>query len=104
MFLLGVSRKQLGLTFLGETKQDFACVIGDICLEIEGVDRKVRTTPCLHVEQFIETISSTGMSSATDPLTCECRFPIFFFCTVSNLLVAFYFAQQTNYFPMDSSS
>ncbi|KAF8550669.1 hypothetical protein OG21DRAFT_383284 [Imleria badia] len=36
----GVTRKQLGLSFLGETKDNFASVVGDLCLEIEGVDRK----------------------------------------------------------------
>ena len=50
-FLLGVTRKQLGLTFLGETRQDLVSVIGDICLEIEGVDRKVRAI-------FLDEISS----------------------------------------------
>ncbi|KAF8124922.1 FAD binding domain-containing protein [Boletus edulis] len=35
-----ITRKQLGLAFLGETVQDFGCVVGDLCLEIEGVDRK----------------------------------------------------------------
>ncbi|KAI9572352.1 FAD binding domain-containing protein [Boletus coccyginus] len=36
----GVCRKQLGLTFLGETRQAFESVFGDICLEIEGLDRE----------------------------------------------------------------
>ncbi|KAH0827331.1 hypothetical protein J3R83DRAFT_3958 [Lanmaoa asiatica] len=36
----GVARKQLGLTFLGETKQEFASLVGDICLEVEGIDSK----------------------------------------------------------------
>ena len=45
-FLLGVTRKQLGLTFLGETKQDIASLVGDICLEIEGIDRNVCTISC----------------------------------------------------------
>ena len=46
-FLLGVTRKELGLTFLGETKHDFSSVVGEICVEIEGVDRKVLTIPCI---------------------------------------------------------
>ena len=41
--LPGVTRKQLGLSFLGETTQDFTSAIGDVCLEIEGLDRKVST-------------------------------------------------------------
>ncbi|KAF8547273.1 hypothetical protein OG21DRAFT_942537 [Imleria badia] len=36
-----VTRKQLGLSFLCETKPDFWSVVGDICLDIEGVDRKI---------------------------------------------------------------
>ncbi|KAG8213559.1 hypothetical protein J3R82DRAFT_10212 [Butyriboletus roseoflavus] len=36
----GLTRKELGLTFLGETRQDFSSVVGDICLEMEGIDRK----------------------------------------------------------------
>ncbi|KAG6378333.1 FAD-binding monooxygenase [Boletus reticuloceps] len=35
----GVTRKLLGLTFLGE---NYSCLIGDLCLEIEGVDRRHR--------------------------------------------------------------
>jgi len=36
----GVSRKQLGLTFLGETREDVGSVVGDICLDVKGVDRE----------------------------------------------------------------
>ena len=53
--LVGVTRKQLGLTFLGETKQEFSSVVGDICLEVEGLDRKVRAFSCLGGIQY-ETI------------------------------------------------
>ncbi|KAG9316190.1 hypothetical protein JVU11DRAFT_2214 [Chiua virens] len=35
----GITRKQLGLSFLGETRQDLVAVVGDICLENEGLDR-----------------------------------------------------------------
>ncbi|KIK98566.1 hypothetical protein PAXRUDRAFT_133959 [Paxillus rubicundulus Ve08.2h10] len=35
----GVARKQLGLTFLGETREDMHLVTGDICLEVKGLDR-----------------------------------------------------------------
>ncbi|KAF9230311.1 FAD binding domain-containing protein [Melanogaster broomeanus] len=35
----GVTRKQLGLTFLGETRDDFRAIIGDVRLEIKGLDR-----------------------------------------------------------------
>ncbi|KAF8693163.1 hypothetical protein AX14_002308 [Amanita brunnescens Koide BX004] len=34
-----VCRKQLGLTFLGETSE-ISSVVGDICLEIDGIDRE----------------------------------------------------------------
>ncbi|KAG9316191.1 hypothetical protein JVU11DRAFT_2216 [Chiua virens] len=40
--LAGVTRKQPGLSFLGETRQEFASVVGDICIEIEGLNRNVR--------------------------------------------------------------
>ncbi|KAG0703601.1 FAD binding domain-containing protein [Suillus ampliporus] len=35
----GVVRKQLGLTFLGETRDDFCIITGDICLKGVGLDR-----------------------------------------------------------------
>ncbi|KAF8707335.1 hypothetical protein AX14_013601 [Amanita brunnescens Koide BX004] len=35
----GVCRKQLGLTFLGETSE-MSSVVGDICLEVDGIDRE----------------------------------------------------------------
>ncbi|KAG2079204.1 hypothetical protein BDR04DRAFT_1112476 [Suillus decipiens] len=35
----GVTRKQLGLTFLGETRDDIRMVMGDICLKAAGLDR-----------------------------------------------------------------
>ncbi|KIK17625.1 hypothetical protein PISMIDRAFT_214758 [Pisolithus microcarpus 441] len=35
----GVTRKQLGLTFLGTTQEDNFLVLGDIRLEVEGLDR-----------------------------------------------------------------
>ncbi|KIJ19100.1 hypothetical protein PAXINDRAFT_166970 [Paxillus involutus ATCC 200175] len=35
----GVTRKQLGLTFLGETREDMHAIIGDIRLEVKGLDR-----------------------------------------------------------------
>lgn len=41
-FLVGVTRKQLGFTFLGDSKQEFSSVIGDICIQVEGIDREVR--------------------------------------------------------------
>ena len=37
----GVVRKQLGLTFLGETRDDTRIVTGDICLKGVGLDRVV---------------------------------------------------------------
>ena len=39
----GVTRKQLGLTFLGETRQNLTLLVGDICFEMEGIDRTVCT-------------------------------------------------------------
>ena len=39
-FPAGVCRKQLGLTFLGETSE-MSSVVGDICLEVDGIDREV---------------------------------------------------------------
>lgn len=41
LFFPGVTRKQLGLAFLGETVQDFSSLVGDVCLEVEGIDREV---------------------------------------------------------------
>jgi hypothetical protein len=38
----GVARKQLGLTFLGETRDDVRMVMGDIRLHGVGLDRTVR--------------------------------------------------------------
>jgi hypothetical protein len=38
----GVVRKQLGLPFLGETRDDTRIVTGDICLTGVGLDREVR--------------------------------------------------------------
>ena len=49
---VGVTRKQLGLTFLGETRQDFVSVIGDVCLEVNGIDRKVGAISCLEDVQY----------------------------------------------------
>lgn len=43
-FFLGVTRKQLGLTFFGETKENMGAVVGDIRIEVEGIDRKVSAT------------------------------------------------------------
>ncbi|KAF8659123.1 hypothetical protein AX14_007657, partial [Amanita brunnescens Koide BX004] len=36
----GVCRKQLGLTFLGETRDEMNSVVGDICMEVDGIDRE----------------------------------------------------------------
>ncbi|KAF9219598.1 hypothetical protein BS17DRAFT_804337 [Gyrodon lividus] len=35
----GVTRKQLGLTFLGETRGELRSIVGDIRLEVKGLDR-----------------------------------------------------------------
>ena len=40
-FPLGVCRKFLGLTFLGETRDEMTGVVGDICMEVDGLDRDV---------------------------------------------------------------
>ena len=72
--LPGVTRKQLGLSFLGETRQDFTSVIGDVCVEIEGLDRKVGSTSFLRNRLFFDNASSTGTASGTDRLTCELIF------------------------------
>jgi 2-polyprenyl-6-methoxyphenol hydroxylase-like FAD-dependent oxidoreductase len=39
----GIVRKQLGLTFLGETRDDVRMVMGDIRLHGVGLDRAVRS-------------------------------------------------------------
>jgi len=39
----GVVRKQLGLPFSGETRDDTRVVTGDVCLMGVGLDRKVRS-------------------------------------------------------------
>jgi hypothetical protein len=46
----GVVRKQLGLTFLGETRDDIRIVTGDIRLKGVGLDRAVRRVFCIFDE------------------------------------------------------
>ena len=41
MYIVGVVRKGLGLSFLGETRDDIPIVTGDIRLTADGIDRKV---------------------------------------------------------------
>ena len=40
-FHLGVCRKFLGLTFLGETRDEMNSVVGDICMDVDGIGREV---------------------------------------------------------------
>jgi hypothetical protein len=42
LWFAGVVRKQLGLTFLGETRDDIRLIMGDIRLHGVGLDRAVR--------------------------------------------------------------
>ncbi|KAI5982313.1 FAD binding domain-containing protein [Pisolithus albus] len=57
----GVTRKQLGLTFLGTTREDNFLVLGDIRLEVEGLDRA-------HWHFFGETLHDVITLRPTDEL------------------------------------
>jgi 2-polyprenyl-6-methoxyphenol hydroxylase-like FAD-dependent oxidoreductase len=57
----GVTRKQLGLTFLGETRNDFHAIVGDIRLEIKGLDRD-------HWHLFGERATNMVMLRPTDEI------------------------------------
>ncbi|KAI5982314.1 FAD binding domain-containing protein [Pisolithus albus] len=57
----GVTRKQLGLTFLGTTQEDNFLVLGDIRLEVEGLDRA-------HWHFFGETLHDAITLRPTDEL------------------------------------
>ena len=38
---VGICRKLLGSTFLGDTRDEMNSVVGDICMEVDGIDREV---------------------------------------------------------------
>lgn len=75
----GVVRKQLGLSFLGETRKVENFVVGDIC--VEGLSRKVcqaffvissfAIPPSSGVFRVLTALGSSGTCGATHPMFCE---------------------------------
>ena len=67
---LGACRKFLGLTFLGETRDEMNSVVGDICMEVDGLDREVWVPP-FDSRDLLEHLFSTGISWVIGTAICE---------------------------------